>query len=73
MPRAATRRAHAAKRRKAIGAEPPPRFVEPQLALLCDEAPAGEGWAHEIKLDGYRMHARDPIGQEAYPCHHQAR
>jgi bifunctional non-homologous end joining protein LigD len=30
----------------------------PQLALLRDEAPAGDGWAHEIKLDGYRMYAR---------------
>jgi bifunctional non-homologous end joining protein LigD len=39
-------------------AEPLPRFVEPQLALLRDEAPAGDGWEHEIKLDGYRMHAR---------------
>src|SRR4030095_545599 len=23
-----------------------------------DEAPAGGGWGHEIKYDGYRMHAR---------------
>ena len=23
-----------------------------------DEAPAGPGWVHEIKYDGYRMHAR---------------
>jgi ATP-dependent DNA ligase len=25
---------------------------------LRDEAPTGERWAHEIKLDGYRIHAR---------------
>jgi ATP-dependent DNA ligase len=25
---------------------------------LVDEAPAGGGWLHEIKDDGYRMHAR---------------
>ena len=23
-----------------------------------DEAPVGSGWLHEIKYDGYRMHAR---------------
>jgi len=23
-----------------------------------DEAPAGDGWLHEIKYDGYRVHAR---------------
>ena len=23
-----------------------------------DEAPAGSGWLHEIKYDGYRIHAR---------------
>jgi bifunctional non-homologous end joining protein LigD len=33
----------------------PPGFVEPQLALLVKEPPQGEGWAHEIKFDGYRM------------------
>jgi bifunctional non-homologous end joining protein LigD len=25
---------------------------------LVDEAPVGDGWLHEIKYDGYRMHAR---------------
>jgi len=25
---------------------------------LVDEAPAGKDWLHEIKYDGYRMHAR---------------
>ena len=24
----------------------------------ADEAPAGDDWLHEIKYDGYRMHAR---------------
>jgi ATP-dependent DNA ligase len=24
---------------------------------LVDEAPTGAGWLHEIKYDGYRMHA----------------
>lgn len=37
---------------------PLPDFVEPQLATLVDRAPAGEGWVHEMKLDGYRILAR---------------
>ena len=36
----------------------PPNWIKPQLARLADEAPAGGGWLHEIKYDGYRMHAR---------------
>jgi bifunctional non-homologous end joining protein LigD len=32
--------------------------VAPQLTEQVVEVPAGDGWAHEIKLDGYRMHAR---------------
>ena len=30
----------------------------PQLTELVDAAPEGPGWLHEIKFDGYRMHAR---------------
>jgi ATP-dependent DNA ligase len=36
----------------------PPKWIKPQLTRLVDEAPAGDGWVHEIKYDGYRMHAR---------------
>jgi bifunctional non-homologous end joining protein LigD len=36
----------------------PPTWIKPQLANLVKEAPDGPGWLHEIKLDGYRMHAR---------------
>jgi bifunctional non-homologous end joining protein LigD len=36
----------------------PPKWIKPQLTRLIDEAPAGGGWLHEIKYDGYRMHAR---------------
>ena len=36
----------------------PPKWIKPQLTRLVDEAPAGHGWLHEIKYDGYRMHAR---------------
>jgi|PersoiStandDraft_1058852.scaffolds.fasta_scaffold06212_2 bifunctional non-homologous end joining protein LigD len=32
-----------------------PRFVPPQLATLAAEPPLGDGWLHEIKLDGYRI------------------
>ena len=28
---------------------------DPQLALLVKQAPAGDGWLHELKLDGFRM------------------
>ncbi len=36
----------------------PPKWIKPQLTRLVDEAPAGKEWLHEIKYDGYRMHAR---------------
>ena len=32
-----------------------PAFVEPQLTKLVDQPPQGSRWAHEIKLDGYRV------------------
>ena len=32
----------------------PPAFVAPQLATLAQAPPAGDGWLHEIKFDGYR-------------------
>ena len=35
-----------------------PRWIRPQLTELVDEAPDGPQWLHEIKFDGYRMHAR---------------
>lgn len=35
-----------------------PDFIAPELALLSATPPAGEGWLHELKLDGYRMQAR---------------
>ena len=54
--------AQAAKRNDAVGrprvrgkrSDKPPKFRGPQLATLVDAVPAGNGWMHEIKFDGYR-------------------
>ena len=35
-----------------------PEWIAPQLTRLVDAAPEGPDWLHEIKFDGYRMHAR---------------
>jgi ATP-dependent DNA ligase len=35
-----------------------PQWIRPQLTQLVDAAPDGDQWLHEIKFDGYRMHAR---------------
>ena len=43
----------------AVGkAAEPPKWIKPQLTRNVDKAPAGDDWLHEIKYDGYRMHAR---------------
>ena len=34
--------------------EESPSFQEPQLCTLVDAVPAGSGWLHEVKYDGYR-------------------
>ena len=55
--------AKAAKRNETLGRKTnpkprkggkPPKFRPPQLATLVDSVPAGNGWMHEIKFDGYR-------------------
>jgi bifunctional non-homologous end joining protein LigD len=40
-----------------------PQSIDAELALLVDEAPAGDGWLHEIKFDGYRMLCRVADGR----------
>jgi ATP-dependent DNA ligase len=35
-----------------------PESIRTQLTELVDAAPEGPAWLHEIKFDGYRMHAR---------------
>jgi bifunctional non-homologous end joining protein LigD len=40
-----------------------PEFVSPQLCKLVDRPPSDPGWAHEVKLDGYRAQVRVQKGQ----------
>jgi bifunctional non-homologous end joining protein LigD len=40
-----------------------PGFVPPQLCSSVDRPPAGGGWAHEIKFDGYRLQLRVEDGE----------
>ena len=42
----------------------PPKWIKPQLTRSVDEAPASNDWLHEVKYDGYRMHAR-VVGEKA--------
>src|SRR5690349_13510321 len=35
-----------------------PHWVKPQLSELVKQPPDGSHWFHEIKFDGYRIHAR---------------
>jgi bifunctional non-homologous end joining protein LigD len=44
--------------RRRVELAPPPAWIKPQLAKLVEKAPDGPDWLHELKLDGYRMHAR---------------
>jgi bifunctional non-homologous end joining protein LigD len=32
-----------------------PKFLAPELASNADAPPTGDGWLHELKLDGYRI------------------
>ncbi len=51
-------KARGAKAQKARRRATVPMPPEPQLATLVTAAPAGEGWLHELKFDGYRVLAR---------------
>jgi bifunctional non-homologous end joining protein LigD len=52
----------AGKNRRATPFMVPPAamadFIKPQLCKTVDRPPAGAGWVHEIKLDGYRVQLR---------------
>ncbi|MGJ5178516.1 DNA ligase D [Bradyrhizobium oligotrophicum] len=40
-----------------------PDFVPPELCTSVAQPPGGEGWAHEIKFDGYRVQIRVEDGK----------
>src|SRR5271170_1321272 len=40
-----------------------PQWIQPQLTQLVQEALDGDQWLHEIKYDGFRMHARLDRGE----------
>jgi bifunctional non-homologous end joining protein LigD len=46
------------KARKATAGASPPDFVAPQLCAVVERPPAGAGWIHEFKFDGYRVQLR---------------
>ena len=33
----------------------PPGFIRPALPVLAGPVPAGDGWLHELKHDGFRI------------------
>ena len=49
--------------RRKVEPASPLAWIKPQLAKLVDKAPSGPDWLHEIKFDGYRMHARLDAGR----------
>jgi bifunctional non-homologous end joining protein LigD len=50
----AKERKRAARKKSSGAAASFPKFREPQKATLVDSVPAGSGWLHEMKYDGYR-------------------
>jgi bifunctional non-homologous end joining protein LigD len=40
-----------------------PDFIAPELCTSVDRPPAGDGWVHEIKFDGYRIQLRIENGE----------
>ena len=57
--------ARSVARQSRAAAAAPPGWIRPQLTELVDAAPDGPAWLHEIKFDGYRMHARLDEGELA--------
>jgi len=54
MDKAAARNAKVARKAPATRVKGLPGFRPVQLATLVDAVPAGNGWMHEVKFDGYR-------------------
>ena len=63
--RAQRKRAGAARKAEDKHVKSLPRFIEPQLCRLVERPPAGAGWVHEVKFDGYRMQLRVEDGKAA--------
>src|SRR5438270_4123548 len=61
--RSAARTSHDRRSQSSAAANHPPAWIKPQRAALVKAAPDGSNWLHEIKLDGYRMHARLDAGR----------
>ncbi|MEP7247077.1 MAG: DNA polymerase ligase N-terminal domain-containing protein, partial [Gammaproteobacteria bacterium] len=57
-----TRSAKSPSARKS-SSKAPPEFIPPQLAKLVENPPSGAAWAHEIKIDGYRLQLRAAGGE----------
>jgi ATP-dependent DNA ligase len=53
-----TKSARTPPTRRTVELASPTAWIKPQLAKLVEKAPDGPDWLHELKLDGYRMHAR---------------
>ncbi|MDK4743565.1 DNA ligase D [Rhizobium sp. CNPSo 3464] len=53
-----TSEARGGKRTKSVTAVDLPNFIAPQLCETLQRPPAGSGWIHEIKFDGYRVQMR---------------
>src|SRR5215216_4006765 len=41
----------------------PPGFIRPALPVLATKVPAGDGWLHELKHDGFRIVALKDGGE----------
>lgn len=57
-PGKAAAKALAPRRKARAAASAMPDFIPPELCLSVDRPPAGPGWGHEIKFDGYRLQLR---------------
>jgi bifunctional non-homologous end joining protein LigD len=62
-PAATATKATTVKAAKAKKVAAIPDFVAPELCISVDRPPAGEGWCHEIKFDGYRVQLRVEGGE----------
>jgi bifunctional non-homologous end joining protein LigD len=51
-------RARPLARRRRVEATALPAWIKPQLTKLVGQPPDEPEWLHELKFDGYRMHAR---------------